>query len=595
MARSSTGQRTGDPPPPNVLREYALLADGERGAVVGPRGDLVWMCAPHWDSPSVFSALIGGTGSYVVRPAARHVWGGWYRPGALIWHSRWITEQGAVDCRDALAFPGEPHRAVVLRQARALDCAAVFDVTLHPRAEYDQVPMSELHHSAGVWTARVGDLFLRWTCGPGARSRDGERLELTLRLDPGDQHDLVLEISDRPLPEDLPDPEHLWSATEACWEAAVPTLENTLAPQDCRHSYAVLRGLTSHGGGTVAAATTSLPERAAAGRNYDYRYVWIRDQCYVGHAMAVGEPHPLLDDALQVVTARILEHGDRLAPAYTTRGEPIPEPRHLDLPGYPGGADVVGNWVSDQFQLDAFGESLLLLSAGARSDRLDQDGWRAAAVAADAIGKRWTEPDSGIWEIEPRAWTHSRMTAAAGLRAMATAAPAGGRATDWLGLADHIVADVAQHGVHATGRWQRAPDDAGLDASLLFLGLRGSVPPADPRNRATLQAYLRELAVDGFAYRFRHDERPLSDAEGSFLLCGFLVALTLHQSGDAVEARAWFERTRAACGPPQIFSEEYDVGQHQMRGNLPQAFVHALMLEAACRLQEVPHATDIRA
>jgi len=89
---------------------------------------------------------------------------------------------------------------------------------------------------------------------------------------------------------------------------------------------------------------------------------------------------------------------------------------------------------------------------------------------------------------------------------------------------------------------------------------------------------------DAFAYRFRHDERALADAEGSFLLCGFLVSLALHQQGRPVEARAWFERTRAACGPPQLFSEEYDVGQHQMRGNLPQAFVHALLLETAFRL-----------
>ena len=84
------------------------------------------------------------------------------------------------------------------------------------------------------------------------------------------------------------------------------------------------------------------------------------------------------------------------------------------------------------------------------------------------------------------------------------------------------------------------------------------MPPDDPRTIATLTAYLRELTVDGYAYRFRHDDRPLAEAEGSFLLCGFLVALALQQAGDPVEARAWYERTRAATGPPQLFSEEYD-------------------------------------
>lgn len=99
-----------------------------------------------------------------------------------------------------------------------------------------------------------------------------------------------------------------------------------------------------------------------------------------------------------------------------------------------------------------------------------------------------------------------------------------------------------------------------------------------------------ELTENGYAYRFRHDERPLGHAEGAFLLCGFFTALALDQQGDRVGAARWFERNRAACGPPGLFSEEFDVTQRQLRGNLPQAFVHALMLECAARLGE-PQAT----
>ncbi|MGH3420292.1 MAG: trehalase-like domain-containing protein, partial [Streptosporangiaceae bacterium] len=100
--------------PLHVLREYALLADGERGALVGPRGDMMWLCAPRWDSDAVFSALIGGGGLYAVTPAdPRFVWGGYYEEGTLIWRSRWITETGVIECREALAFPGEPDRVVV--------------------------------------------------------------------------------------------------------------------------------------------------------------------------------------------------------------------------------------------------------------------------------------------------------------------------------------------------------------------------------------------------------------------------------------------------------------------------------------------------
>jgi GH15 family glucan-1,4-alpha-glucosidase len=79
-------------------------------------------------------------------------------------------------------------------------------------------------------------------------------------------------------------------------------------------------------------------------------------------------------------------------------------------------------------------------------------------------------------------------------------------------------------------------------------------------------------------------QRPLGDAEGAFLLCGFIMALAEYQQGDELAPVRYFERNRAACGPPGLFSEEYDVTQRQLRGNLPQAFVHAMLLECAVTL-----------
>jgi len=209
----------------------------------------------------------------------------------------------------------------------------------------------------------------------------------------------------------------------------------------------------------------------------------------------------------------------------------VPDQRRLKLDGYPGGFDLVGNWVNHQFQLDAFGESLLLLAAAAGPDRLDAEGWRAVEVAAAAVERRWQEPDAGIWEIDNQAWTHSRLTCVAGLRAVARARGRTGRksAAGWSGPAAAILAHTARHGLHPSGRWQRSSEDPRLDAALLLPPLRGALDGDDPRTLATLEAYLAELTDDGYAYRFRHDERPLGEAEGAFLLCGFMVALSLHQ------------------------------------------------------------------
>ena len=581
--------------PPHVLREYALIADGERGALIGPRGDIVWMCAPRWHSDAVFAALIGGDGAYAVTPDDRFVWGGYYEPGTLIWRSRWITCDAIVECREALTFPGDTHQAVVLRRVIAREGTARVNVVLDPRAGFTGPGLQSLRQDElGHWHGRLGALHVRWTGDVGGaragQSRTGSGLAMSLVLQPGEERDLVLEVSDHLFGHPPASPAGLWHTTQRHWEHAVPSLPGVTATRDARHACAVLSGLTSSDGGMVAAVTTSLPERAEAGRNYDYRYAWIRDQCYAGEAAAAAGAYPLLDHAVRFVSARLQADGDQLAPAYMVHGARVPDQRRLDLPGYPGGYDLIGNWVNKQFQLDAFGEALLLFATAARHGRLDSGAWQAARIAADTIGARWQEPDAGIWELDDQEWTHSRLTCVAGLRAAAGAGRQPAAAADWSALADTILAHTKARATHPSGRWQRSPDDPGLDAALLLPPVRGALPADDPRTLATLRACGDELTEDGYAYRFRHDERPLAEAEGAFLLCGFMMALAQHQQGNQLEAARWFERNRAACGPAGLFSEEYDVTQRQLRGNLPQAFVHALMLECSARLAGLPGA-----
>ena len=225
-----------------------------------------------------------------------------------------------------------------------------------------------------------------------------------------------------------------------------------------------------------------------------------------------------------------------------------------------------------------------MLAAAERHDRLDPDGWAAILIAAAAIEQRWQEPDSGIWEIGPAEWTHSRLACAAGLRAVARTHRAGADAGRFAALADAIVAATAATSQHRTGRWQRNPADDRVDAALLLPGIRGALPADDPAYEGNAgggagRPDRRRVRLPLPAWR--PATRP---RRGRLLLCGFLVSLALLQRGDREAAARWFERTRASCGPPGLFTEEYDVLQRQLRGNLPQAFVHALLVETAHRL-----------
>jgi GH15 family glucan-1,4-alpha-glucosidase len=446
--------------------------------------------------------------------------------------------------------------------------------------------MANLSCKDGIWTAGSGDLRLRLSGASDASVTD-RGIELHLELPEGGQHDLVLEISGQRLPSQPLEAEPTWRATEHAWHQAVPRFDNTIAADDARQSYAILRGMTGTGGAMVAASTMGLPERAQQRRNYDYRYAWIRDQCFVGQAVAACNEFPLLDEAVSFVAGRLLEDGPDMKPAYTVDGGRVPDEWDVGLPGYPGGSGKAGNWVNGQFQLDAFGEALLLFAAAADNDRLNLEHWKAAEICADSILERWQEPDAGIWELNNARWAHSRLICAAGLRSLGRSAPPE-QGSKWTSQADALIADASKDCLHPSGRWQRAPDDDRVDAALLLPVIRGAMPPEDPRSVATLQAVHDELGRDGFLYRFSQDSRPLAEAEGAFLLCGFDMAMALHQSGQGTEAARWFERNRAACGSPGLFTEEYDIEQRQLRGNFPQAFVHAAMLETSRRLGDPP-------
>ena len=489
-------------------------------------------------------------------------------------------------------MPADPHRAVILRRIEAVDGSARVRVVLDVRAGFGRSGMTELARAGGCWTGRSGRMRFRWS--GAARARAGaDGLVLTVTLPAGGHHDLVLELSDRPLPERPPDPDEAWEATENTWSTVVPRCDDLMAARDARHAYAVLRGLTAGSGAMVAAATTSLPERLEGGRNYDYRYAWIRDQCYGGLAIAAHGPRPAAgrdaavpDRADPDRRARSHARLHRLRAAHSRgtpgagtrlpgRGDQDRESRHRPVPAgrAGGGARAVrrGGPAGPAHR----GE----LAGGGGRGR----GHRAALGQARGghLGARRPALDALPAHLRVRA-------ALAGRRGRGRpAAPGTGRRPGGAGWPTRCWPSLG-NAVHATGRWQRTPEDPRVDAALLLPVIRGTLPADDPRNRATVQAVLDELTEDGYVYRFRHDARPLHESEGAFLLCGFWMAQVAQVRGDADAAARWFERNRAACGPAGLYTEEYDVRQRQSRGNLPQAFVHAGLLECAARLSSAP-------
>ncbi len=349
--------------PPQALHDCAFLADHPAGAGRPARGDHL----------AVRTSLAQRRGLLHPhrrnRPLRRHADG----PARarrrtleemLIWRSRWVTGDGIVESR-VLAGAGEARpswKRCPSGDAGGDDQGAGWCCAT---ARVRPNSVDARRDDDGVWTARAGDLHLRRSGGGDASLSEVSSKGGQLTLDPasgaGQWHDLVLELSEFPLWTPPPGPVHV----------VVPHRtrlvgRRTRAGQHGRRSRrtaGVRRAARrdQRRRGMVAAATTSLPERSEEGRNYDYRYAWIRDQCFAGQAVAAAGQHPLLDEAVRFAGTRLHEDGPKLKPACTVAGGPGPDQRTLELQGYPGGFDRIGNHVSGQFQLDVFGEALLLL------------------------------------------------------------------------------------------------------------------------------------------------------------------------------------------------------------------------------------------
>lgn len=496
-------------------------------------------------------------------------------------------------------MPSSQGTAVLLRRLVAQEGDCEVDVHVQVCGDYGRTSSTEVTKTGdGVWTGRAGEVSWRLSGARAARRPGGDQspvagrrqsaragadgIRAALTLPAGAHHDLVLEVSRETFEGRAPiEPDRAWETTAQSWSRAVPDLPGVVARRDVRHAFAVLAGLTTPGGGMVAAATTSLPEHADGGRADDYRYVWLRDQAWTCLALAAALPPDgqggdevvleLFTRQTAWLTERVLEHPGALSPAYRTDGSPVPGEVELDLPGYPGGRTVVGNDAGAQHQLDTYGDLLALYATAAEHGHLDARGAAAARSLVETIAAHWEEPDAGLWELERAWWTQSRLACVGGLRAWARAG-GGSDAGAQLALAETIMAATASRCLDPGGWWRRSPDHGGTDTSLLLAAVRGALPPDDPRTLATLAQVRATLVEDGYVYRFVHDGRPLGADEGAFLLCGFVLALAEHQQGVA------------AAGAPGLLAEEFDVLQRQLRGNLPQAFVHAVLIEAALTL-----------
>ncbi|MEO6983174.1 MAG: glycoside hydrolase family 15 protein, partial [Edaphobacter sp.] len=345
-------------------------------------------------------------------------------------------------------------------------------------------------------------------------------------------------------------------------------------------------------GGIVAAVTSSLPEKIGGGRNWDYRYCWLRDTAF---SLLVLMQAGYEDEAIawrRWLLRAVAGAPDQLQTIYGISGERQMVEWEVDwLPGYEGSRPVrIGNGAVGQFQLDVFGEVAAALS----KTPLAEDDIRVSASALqghliDHLCDVWKEPDEGIWEVRGgrKHFTHSKVMAWVALDCAIKhheQYDGGGDIERWKRERGKIHREVCEKGFDTKmNSFVQSYGSKELDASCLRIVLVGFLPPEDPRIRGTVEAIEKRLMRDGLVQRYntRKTDDGLAGGEGAFLACSFWMATNLWMIGRKEDAIALYERLLGLRNDVGLLSEEYDPVGKRMLGNFPQALSHIALIHAA--------------
>lgn len=582
------------------IETHSLLSDQRTAAIVTPDARVVWLCEPRIDSPPLLAELLGGpdAGFFSVRPleaggdpAQRYV------GHSMVLETSWdaMSVVDYLDCSEGL--PTE--------QAGRSRLVRVLAGTGKALAEFTPFPGSgskRLERGAGGIDVRDGDVHLvRLQSSP----------DLEWRIESHGRHDIArteVDLSAGPVTLELlcgtgagecaPAEPQRRSDTITHWRTfldrlALPPLQTDLV----RRSALVLKALC-HGptGAIIAAPTTSLPQELGGSRNWDYRYCWMRDASMTAATLvrlgSIDEAMDLLDWLLRLIDTGSASL-DRLAPIYTVEGKALPpETSDPGLSGYAGSRPVrIGNAAEQQVQTDVFGPIMeLVWRLGRAGAPLDGRHWRLVELLVDAVGRRWQEPDQGIWEIRaaPRHHVHSKtMCWVAVDRGVALAGTVFDRSVpEWARLRDTIAAEVLNEGWNPDEKaFTAAYGSTDLDSAVLAVGLSGLVPPGDARWVSTVEAIESQLRHGPTVYRYRRDDGLPGEPSGFNLMTCWLVDAKI-LIGDLDGARALFDDYTALAGPTGLLSEEHDPVTGQSRGNFPQAYSHLGLIENALNLTE---------
>jgi GH15 family glucan-1,4-alpha-glucosidase len=587
------------------VSEHGLIGDLHTVALVGTNGTIDWHCSPSFDAPSVFGSILDADrgGSFELAAAVPAKTRQFYLPDTNVLITRFFGEDGVGEIQDFMPVggPAEARRNRLIRRVLCARGAMPFRARIAPRFGYGTDPHTLTETEAGVvFTSDSLTVGLSVTVPV---EHDGRDVTAEFKLAEGESAVFALdEVSGgaEPCGCSREEAEELGNATIAFWRTWLSASRYRGRWREIVNRSALTLKLLTYAptGAIVAAPTTSLPEQIGGERNWDYRYVWVRDAAFCVYALLrlgfSSEADAFMRFILRHATPREGSVSGPMQVMYGIDGRTdLPERELPHLAGYLGSRPVrIGNAAAKQLQLDIYGE--LMDSVYLYDDwqqPISSAQWGAITIRADWLSDHWDQPDEGIWETRggPKRFLYSQLMCWVAMERAIRLAIRRGLPADlerWRGVRDAMYRRIMDHGwssgLNAFAQYEGADV---LDAAVLLMPLVKFIAPTDPKWLSTLDALTASLVSDSLVYRYHPQASPdgLRGAEGTFSACSFWYVEALTRAGRLEEARLAFEKMLTYANHVGLYAEQVSRGGEQ-QGNFPQALTHLALISAAFNL-----------
>jgi GH15 family glucan-1,4-alpha-glucosidase len=590
------------------IESYGIIGDLHSVALVGLDGSIDWCCLPRFDSPSIFAAILDCRKGGYFSLAATHQGNKrqMYLPATNVLLTRFLGSEGVGEVTDFMPvrtneapLNGVGHQ--IVRTAKAVRGAVLFRLECHPAFDFARRKhTTKIIPGGAIFDAgytQIALLSSERLCPVAAG------VEAEFVLEEGESRTFVLRypdaegcnLTDAPLPG-----EDVLRETVTFWRRWLDQGSYQGRWREMVHRSALVLKLLTYQptGAIVAAPTCSLPEELGGTRNWDYRYVWIRDAAYTVYAFLRLGFHGEAAQFMDWLQERVREEEQVNGPLNVMYGidgrHELPEESLDHLEGYKGSQPVrIGNGAYNQLQLDIYGEvidSLYLCDKYVVPVSFDL--WKQIRRMLDWVSRNWEQPDEGIWEVRGgrQQFVYSKMQCWVALDRGLRVAQHRGLPVDRLRLRterDRIYETIMEKGWNRSrGAFVQCFGSDALDASNLLMPAVFFVSPKDPRMLRTLDLIMRELVSDSLVYRYRFGESAddgLLGREGTFSMCTFWLVEALAAAGRLDHARFIFEKMLTYANHLGLYAEQISPTGEAL-GNFPQALTHLGLISAAVNL-----------